>query len=277
MGTGAVMLLICPSCATAFQVSDDALGADGRPVRCARCKTVWFAETAMSANEPAAETGRIGSVAEAPDIVIESTSTDIVVYDAPPIAPVGMEDAARDDIPLQEPAKPAAPTRPRKPAWHNLVWRGRARSAGAGSGLAITTLLLAGFVTAGLASPATFVRLVPDLAGLYAKAGVPVNLRGLEFREVRTLRETHDGIALLVTEGKIANISGQEIELPRVRVAVLGAGGQELYAWTTAASRERVGDGEIVPFRSRLASPPIEARQVQVRFLGRGDLAWSMQ
>jgi predicted Zn finger-like uncharacterized protein len=37
------MLLVCPSCATSYEVADTALGAGGRSVRCRRCRTVWFA------------------------------------------------------------------------------------------------------------------------------------------------------------------------------------------------------------------------------------------
>lgn len=271
------MVLICPSCATAFQIAADALGAGGRSVRCARCKTVWFAEAVLPADDSATEETRVDAPAETMEITIEPASTDIVICDAPPLSPATAQSTSLDEISLDAPPKPSTPARLRKPAWHRLAWRGSARPGGSGSRLVVATLMFAGIVAAAVLSPATFVRLVPDLAGLYAKAGMPVNLRGLEFREVRTTRETHDGIALLVTEGKIANISGQELELPRIRVAVLGTGGQELYAWTTAATRERLGEGETIPFKSRLASPPAEARQVQVRFLGRGDLAWSMQ
>ncbi len=155
-----------------------------------------------------------------------------------------------------------------------MSWRGHDKKSGPGLGLVLTTCTLAMIVTAAIVSPATIVRAMPDLAGLYAAAGKPVNLRGLEFREVRTVRETHDGIALLVTEGKIANISGHDLELPPIRLAAVGANGQEVYAWTATPSRGTLADGEMLAFKSRLASPPVEARQVQVRFLGKSDLAW---
>jgi predicted Zn finger-like uncharacterized protein len=38
------MLIVCPSCATSYDVELTSLSADGRQVRCSRCRTVWRAE-----------------------------------------------------------------------------------------------------------------------------------------------------------------------------------------------------------------------------------------
>ena len=37
------MLIVCPNCATSYQVEPSSLGATGRSVRCVRCQKVWFA------------------------------------------------------------------------------------------------------------------------------------------------------------------------------------------------------------------------------------------
>src|ERR1700688_1983782 len=37
------MLIVCPSCATHYQVEAPLLGERGRSVRCVRCRTVWLA------------------------------------------------------------------------------------------------------------------------------------------------------------------------------------------------------------------------------------------
>ena len=37
------MLIVCPTCATAYQIAPAALGAAGATVRCAQCKNTWFA------------------------------------------------------------------------------------------------------------------------------------------------------------------------------------------------------------------------------------------
>jgi predicted Zn finger-like uncharacterized protein len=38
------MLIVCPSCTTSYTIDPASVGAAGRAVRCARCKTTWFAQ-----------------------------------------------------------------------------------------------------------------------------------------------------------------------------------------------------------------------------------------
>lgn len=45
------MLIVCPSCATSYLLNPDSVGPAGRSVRCARCKTTWFAGAAQKATE----------------------------------------------------------------------------------------------------------------------------------------------------------------------------------------------------------------------------------
>jgi hypothetical protein len=119
---------------------------------------------------------------------------------------------------------------------------------------------------------ASLVRVAPDLAGLYAAIGFPVNLRGLEFSKIKTMREMQDGIPVLVIDGEVMNVTRQPVEVPRLRLAVLGPDSRELYSWTALLSRSVLSEGETLSFRSRLASPPAEGTQVMVRFLTRFDL-----
>ncbi len=41
------MLIVCPTCATSYEVQVASLGDTGRSVRCVRCRTVWFASPPM--------------------------------------------------------------------------------------------------------------------------------------------------------------------------------------------------------------------------------------
>jgi predicted Zn finger-like uncharacterized protein len=115
------------------------------------------------------------------------------------------------------------------------------------------------------------VRVAPQTASLYAAIGLPVNLRGLAFANVTTATEAHDGVTVLVVEGSIASASKHVVEVPRLRFAVRNPKGQEVYSWTALPERSVLAPGETLSFRSRLASPPPEGRDVAVRFFNRRD------
>jgi predicted Zn finger-like uncharacterized protein len=57
------MLIVCPSCATSYMIDPASVGQGGRAVRCARCKTTWFAGGPKSA--PAITAFVDGVIAEA--------------------------------------------------------------------------------------------------------------------------------------------------------------------------------------------------------------------
>jgi predicted Zn finger-like uncharacterized protein len=132
-------------------------------------------------------------------------------------------------------------------------------------------VVLACVIGALLYGRAAVVRHAPQMASLYAAIGLPVNLRGLEFSAVEVSRETHDGVTVLVVEGTIANTLAHPVEVPRLRFAMRNDAGAEVYAWTALPSKEALTPGETLAFRSRLASPPGEGRDVTVRFFTRLD------
>jgi hypothetical protein len=116
------------------------------------------------------------------------------------------------------------------------------------------------------------VRWLPQTAALYAAIGLPVNLRGLVFVDVATEVETQDGVTVLVVEGTIQSQVARPVEVPRLRFAVDDERSQEIYSWTAPPPRNVLAPRARVTFRSRLASPPPEARNVLVRFFNRRDL-----
>lgn len=110
----------------------------------------------------------------------------------------------------------------------------------------------------------------PDLAGLYALAGFEVNLRGLEFRDLRTFRELDNGAIVLVIEGTVANVTDKDVYVPAVRFALRSEDAQEIYAWVVEPRARRLDKGETTRIRTRLASPPDLAAGILVRFVDRG-------
>ena len=116
------------------------------------------------------------------------------------------------------------------------------------------------------------VRALPQTASFYAVFGLPVNLRGLVFTGLTTTTEQHEGVPILLVEGSIANHARTQVDVPRVQFVVRNAARQEIYSWNAAVSPAVLPPGEVASFRSRLASPPGDARDVLVRFVNRRDL-----
>jgi predicted Zn finger-like uncharacterized protein len=274
------MQLPCPSCHTAFLVDPVELGSEGRTVRCTRCRTSWFArpEDVVSvpavleaeiemAGESAGEPADAGAIVALPKVVPWNDTVMVEVNPSPSIAPEAVP-AETNTIggPMPLLALPRRAPRPRADKANTTPRQRRIFIA--------VSLASIAFITA-IGLRATVVRAAPELAGLYAAIGLPVNLRGLEFTEIKTAHEIQDGIPVLVIEGEVMNVTRQPVEVPRLRLAVLGPDARELYAWTALLPRSVLPEGERLSFRSRLASPPVEGKQVLVRFLTRFDLTAS--
>ena len=121
------------------------------------------------------------------------------------------------------------------------------------------------------------VKHAPQLASLYSAIGLPVNLRGVVFTDVKIGNEIHDGVPVLVIEGLIVSTTSKPVDVPRLRFALRNAAGAEVYAWTTQPPQPMLEPFETMPFRSRLASPPVEGRDIQVRFFTRRDAVASIR
>jgi hypothetical protein len=119
---------------------------------------------------------------------------------------------------------------------------------------------------------ADFVRLMPQTASFYAAIGMPVNLRGLNFDGLKVSTEQHEGVPILVLEGAVVNDTRKWADVPHLRFAVRNAARQEIYSWNATPPRATLPPGEAATFRTRLASPPPDARDVLVRFLNRRDM-----
>ncbi|QGM98859.1 hypothetical protein [Methylocystis parvus] len=120
--------------------------------------------------------------------------------------------------------------------------------------------------TALIAMRDRIVRIFPPLSTAYRAVGMPVNLAGLELRDVHS-RIVMDGPRkVLVTEGEIVNIRREANRVPSITLAVRGANGLDRYTWSAPTPKPRLEAGEKVAFRARLASPPEDGADVLVRF-----------
>jgi predicted Zn finger-like uncharacterized protein len=106
----------------------------------------------------------------------------------------------------------------------------------------------------------------PQLAAPYAAIGLPVNVIGLEFRNVHTLQSLQQGSELLAVEGDITSVAGHEVPVPEVIITLLGAEGRALYEWSMTPKAQELEPGEHLSFSTQLTQPPAGAREVRLSF-----------
>jgi predicted Zn finger-like uncharacterized protein len=304
------MLIVCPTCATSYDVELASLQPNGRQVRCVRCRAVWhaapshadkllaaaealgpepqMAETPAGAfaEEPAlqpadeqdagggawAEPDELPAAAEIDAAADEAGAT--VEVEAPSIAPVDLDEgqppieveaaAAEDAEPLEDIETYAARRQKRgfgRPSWHWPLSNLQS---------AVLALIIADAVLVGWRNDV--VRILPQTASFYSTLGLAVNLRGLALDAVTTTTEQHEGVPILVVEGSVVNNTRKIVDVPRLKFVVRNSANEEVYSWTAVAPRATLPPGEAVTFRSRLASPPTDGRDVLVRFVTRHDI-----
>jgi len=287
------MHIICPHCTTSYALDPAALGAAGRTVRCSRCKEVWLAraEDAVETIAPVAAMANASQPAGADDAAAEweamareddGEAEDAPVVDSPSISgdwPADEETSAEADADwasaLQDDGDDAL-ARPRRGSLFARLPRPQFLFRASGKpliSLPTTCAAMGALVLALVIWRVDVVRLLPQTATFYKMVGLEVNLRGLVFKDVKLTTETVDGKPVLVIEGVITGETRKPVELPRLRFSVRDAQGAEIYAWNTVLQQSVLNPGERAAFKSRLASPPPEGRNIDIRFFNKRDLA----
>ena len=240
------MLIVCPACASEYRIDAERVGTAGRSVRCAACRETWF----ISSDEVTTALFEEMSAAE------EAASPE----------PEPEPEAAAPP-PKADPAEDA-PRRPRPIATKN---RKRTKPARAGRRLPpalVAGLALAVLVPLVLLGRVTVVRAMPQTASLFAGIGLPVNLRGIDIRDIAAFQIPAEGDnpARLVVEGDIVSVARERVPVPPIEVEIRDPSGQPLYRWSVPGPRGALEPSERARFKASLSAPPEKGRQVEVRF-----------
>jgi predicted Zn finger-like uncharacterized protein len=287
---GLSMHIVCPHCTTSYAINLAALGAAGRTVRCSRCKEVWLARPedvleAAAAMPAMAEAGQSAADSDAAaewEAMAREEESEAPVVDSPSISadwPAEDEAASRADRPSVAPEDAGSHGETGLTTHRQRLARLFRLPASSGvqgkssAGLPTACAAMGALILALIIWRADVVRLLPQTALFYKLVGLEVNLRGLAFKDIKIANETVDGKPVLVIEGVIVGQTRQPVELPRLRFSVRDAQGAEIYAWNAVLDQPVLKPGERAYFKSRLASPPPEGRNIDVRFFNKRDLA----
>ena len=303
------MLIVCPTCATSYDVELASLQPNGRQVRCVRCRAIWhaapshadkllaaaeaigpepqmaqapagaFAEepALQSADEPPADGGAWAAPDELPAAPGPTTPTSRALRSRSKPRPLRRSIStmgsrrSRSSLPRKQDAEPledietyAARHNKRGFRRPSLHWPLSNLQSG------ILALIIVNAILVGWRNDV--VRILPQTASFYSMLGLPVNLRGLALDSVTTTTEQHEGVPILVVEGSVVNDTRKIVDVPRLKFVVRNSANEEVYSWTAVPPRATLPPGEAVAFRSRLASPPTDGRDVLVRFVTRHDI-----
>lgn len=241
------MIISCPSCTTKYQVEAAGFLPKGRKVRCAKCGETWH-------QDPPKEVPK--TLDQTDEVPVEAK-----VSVPPPPANDGDEPA---DTTTPASAGSEAVAARRMASFRKTLTRWRLGQVAGFAGLA----LFVGLTLYGLyAYKDDLVAAWPATASLYAVLNEPVHPQGMEFQNVTYEHQYENGLPVLSITGEVINVGDARLSVPRVRVGLRDEGQKELYAWTFALPEPNLEPSETAEFVTRLSSPPIDARDLEIRFL----------
>jgi predicted Zn finger-like uncharacterized protein len=265
------MIITCPHCRTRYQVASDAIGAVGRKVQCAHCQRAWQAAPIVPEHDDRLFDEDAERELDA-EFAAEARRAEIAPVPAPPplaeppqaVAAQAMAQAMRNQVDPALAQKRERAFFRRQTRMGRQLPLARVRRTVRLVSLAILALVLAaviGFRT-------SLVRQFPDLAGVYAAVGLGVNVVGLDFRNVHTVRSLKGGAEVLRVEATIYSVSNRAAQVPSVVVTLLDKGGEPLYEWSVSPAARDLEPGESVDFSTELPHPPKGAESVRLTFAG---------
>ncbi len=240
------MIITCPSCSTRYPVEASSFAPSGRKVRCAKCGHSWHqAPPTDLPRKIDLEAEEVPAKRQPERMQTEARSQAQAAQPEP-----AQETRAPAASPRDEPETPPAASAAAEPVAEAVAEAIRAVSqAGATSASASASQLGSGgrlrafldqaastrrgrvVAVIGWAALIAFVAgtlygafrfrediavLWPTTAKLYAAVDKPVNLRGIEFRNVAYERQAENGLPVLAVKGEIVNVSRERRVLPRL-------------------------------------------------------------
>ncbi len=230
------MILACPACDTRYAVPDSAIGAEGRTVRCARCRHSWF----QAGSELDLETLEQEGSAK-----VESAPRQ-PWHDVPPIAS-GDDRESEDTGRSQFAAEP--PFRPRR---NPLKMWGMAASVFAVISLGtVAAVSYAGLPDWVPVSRPTFAMNEPDLV--------------LEFPASQQDRRTlPDGSEYFGVAGEIKNVGHETKAVPPVLIVLYDSRNRKVYNWEILPRQGRLQPGETLSINEAITDLPKSAKFAEI-------------
>ena len=265
------MIISCPSCSARYAVDESKIGPRGRTVKCGKCGHTWT-QTAPPPEEtaaaPAREEPRPAPRASREDAVSDREIRDFRVSLDAAVERDRMRESGEADEPATRRSRRRGGRRASRGGSGVPAVRGRPSPWPARIAWLLLVAVLGGIVGGGVAFRERIVEAWPPSERLYQTVGLmppPIEER-LGVRNVKHSYGSGDEATVLTVQGEIVNISDSPSDVPDLRILFLNNGGEVLKRVAVAAPEKRMLPGESVTFRTRIPSPPTEAKHIDVGF-----------
>lgn len=263
------MIITCPHCQTKYQVTYEAIGSAGRKVQCAHCQQAWQqTPLAPKADQPSPQ-HKAAFEAIAEDAMDDALQAEERAVSAQVARRVAEEEQKRGKA-------GAGRVDPAVIRMRQRAFRRRQKSVSADMPLARTKratrigalLALGGVLGLFYFGRVQVVERFPDMAGVYEAIGLGVNVVGLDFSNVSTLRTLREGKEVLIVSAQIVGLMPEPVPVPPVVVTLLDGRGAAVYEWSVTPSVRDLMAGERATFDTQLTLPPGKADRVRISFAG---------